>query len=103
MYLTIQFALRPPQRSIAVMTFATESGGPYSNLPVPTKIVSLFYFFSSLFFIYLCFNVLGVLSVPASQNADILCRFSTINYQTLTDMGSNDRCNFPDKFMSLLF
>ena len=51
---------------------------------------SLFLLFSLL---HVYFSVLSVLSLPTLLNTVIVCRFSTINYQILTQMGSGDRSN----------
>ena len=71
------------QHSIVVTRLARESGGPNSILtPWKIKLFS----FSFLLFLQVYFNVQGVLSVPTSQNTEILCRFPTMNYQMLTHL-----------------
>ena len=61
------------QHSIVVTRLARESGGPNSILtPWKIKLFS----FSFLLFLHVYFNVQSVLSVPTSQNTEILCRFS---------------------------
>ena len=49
------------------------------------------------FFFKVYFNILSVLSVPASRSTDILSCFPTINYRILSHMGSKDRF-IADKF-----
>ena len=71
------------QHSIVVTRLALESGGPNSILtPWKIKLFS----FSFLLFLHVYFNVQSVLSVPTSQNTEILCRFPTMNYQMLTHL-----------------
>ena len=69
------------QHSIVVTRLARESGGPNSIL-TPWKIK----LFSFPFLLFLLFNVQSVLSVPTSQNTEILCRFPTMNYPLLTHL-----------------
>ena len=71
------------QHSIVVTRLARESGGPNSILtPWKIKLFS----FSFLLFLHVYFNVQRILSVPTSQNTEILCRFPTMNYQMLTHL-----------------
>lgn len=70
------------QHSIVVTRLARESGGPNSIL-TPWKIKLFSFSFLSL---HVYFNVQRILSVPTSQNTEILCRFPTMNYQMLTHL-----------------
>ena len=88
------------QRSLVDMykVSATRYEDPWFESRAGQKIW-IFSLFSSFFFLHVYFNVLSVLSVPTSQNTEILSRFPTIKYWILTRMGSKDRFNLKANFV----